>query len=571
MFIKKEITFYANTPFQKGDNAVYALKLGEDIDNLLGGTRYTIQLNECNFRPTDKSITIIPSEDFGAIPNISITLNKINYMKLNLYNSGYINENFYFYVTGWEFCDTETKNDPYDVGAIRIFFELDFWNTYVRQNGAMFSGGTLLAYSNEEILQNLFYFTQSKINEMQKRLPIDAIAATANYQQVNVKQSEEETILSPHFIPQFATPVFWALGGQLPQGVATREKWRCVVILSTTYRELTRTITLASPPADDVYTLYKYAGIAGAAINFANKLKSQTAWGNARATIQNVYLLPSSMVNTTNAENTQIDYALFDQDQMNPSASYLEDRIFYLASYVTTTKRINVDAFAITNQATIGTPFTRIKLEQLGRITAQQSVNIECKIGGDTLRVYIKTGADVVDVTQDFEYLIKKNEANAYWQENKSAIALQSLATAGTLAVGVVSGNPLAIGGALLSGAQQIAQISQNLKQAPQIAGGGYADITILYGGIYVELLPAQNLDAINSALLTQGVQTLTNIAGPWEDFFFLETTNKRHFLRVENMYIKGAPQDATDEIRKMFANGLTIYTDYNEFTQRGV
>ena len=569
MFIKKEITFYVNTPFQKGDNAVYNLKLGEDIDVLLGGLKYTIELNECNFRPTDKSITIIPSEDLGAIPNVTNILNKINYMKLNLYNSGYINENFYFYVTGWEFCDTETKNDPYDIGAIRIFFELDVWNTYVRQNGAIFGGGTLLAYSDEEILQKLFGFPQQKINKMQRRLPVDPVAALPNYQMLNVSRYGLTGNMQ-HKIPQYATPFFWALGGQFPQGVTRREDWVCVAIFTTLGEiiETPRAITLVSRNANYVQDLFNIAGVFGEALYVASKLSNQSNWTNKKATIQKIYLLPSSLVSI---DSGGVDYALFDKEDTTPSEAYLQDRKCFLANNVTVAKTESINAFYITNQATVGTPFTRIRLEKVGRVEIEQDVSITCTIGGDTLRVYINTGTESVDVTQDFEYLVAKDASNTYWQENKNTIALQAIATTGTLVAGVATGNPIAIGGALLSGAQQAANISQNLKQAPQTTGGGYGDITILYGGIYAELLPAQNLDAINSALLTQGVQTLTNIAGPWEDFFFLETTNKRHFLRVENMYIKGAPQEATDELRKMFANGLTIYTDYTEFTQRGV
>lgn len=577
MYLRKYVQFFMNTPFSRTDALL--LPVGSFTTPM---AKYAasplLDLGEQNIRINeDGVITVLSSVAFPSIRDVLKTIAQVNYMRLDVEMkapSGVYSERFWYFVTGYEICDTETTAErSYDVGAVRFFLQLDALTTWGNRETVKAYGGDLYAYSSAEFLQNVL-----KLNEsvLQKKLPLEPVVKTQTPRgiEANYTNNPTEEFRIYREIPQSMRPFYWIFyNTKLAENITQAQtKYRVCVICTSAKGGVAATHTFASAPLDYNELINVADEVGGGTVLYEADEGSTTEFTNkGKITIKHVYLIPAQLLEVYDSFNTYPQsnkaYRITAKDTLPDDYNLNLWRVKLKTVY----DEHYIDAPTPSQQITIGTPFKRIKIENLGRTATRQLVSITCSAGGDSMRIAIETDAENVDITQDFEYLTATDLSNKYWQENKSAIALQAIATTGTLIGGIATGNPIAVGGALLSGAQQINNVSQNLKQAPQTAGGGYADITILYGGVYWLTFDASNAQAVEDAILTQGIQTFAAIRGAWDisQATLGAITEKRFFVKADNVHFTGLPRENAEALAERFAAGVTIYTDLTQFEQR--
>ena len=591
--IVKNITLYSRAPFDVTKKNVALGKVAGGgvgtlgIASVLNSAKVLdFNLGYSNFRIDDNVVVIPLNVEATAIFEL---IHSINYMKIKLspIRTGEAFD-YYAFVTRIEILDTDTQNRQGvgisgGVGAIAFYFQIDAWTTFITcgqsPQQTQLKGGVLTRFSDSRAINIL----TGLANLYPRKLPIEPIAETDNYDEITVNPtiSDEDLEGIPPVlryynmdinIPQGITPWAWALGGYRPNGV-DRQNWVCCVIVSYVHEGITITKTLVGVTLTNYADMIKQANYAGDAIyiGYLNEENTVNDW--VQVTIKNVYLVPRSVVRYSKTNNV----VLLSKTQ---NAADVPAAFHFYFSQETTSYLALGNGRISTNEdmtkiCTFGTPFNRVFLEQLNRESNTVRAVVEFSFGGNSLRVTIKAGADVIDVTQDFEYLTAKDLSNKYWQENKGTNAIQALANLGALAGGIISKNPVAIVGSLFSTAQQAVNISQGLKQAPQVTGNGYVDVTALYGGVYVQTHNAINAEAVENAIKRQGIEVYKPISGAWNITninaisTMITAGVKSFFLQAVDVDVSGIPQDYAAEIREMLETGVHVFLDIAKFTNR--
>ena len=579
----KHFTFYSSTPFDINQrNVAMSSVAGGGVGNMSIYTflkrhkLFEYDLKEDNFRIED-GVVVVPCMISNV--NIMYILNSINYMYINIIPkvSGGVAFQYFAFVESVELLDTDVQTQSGagttgGVGAIAIRFKIDAWTTFVTcgqtPQQTKIVGGTLTRFSNE-IPVNIL---TGSYDLYPRKLPIEPITKHTMYDEVRINQStldetlpENPTIIN---MPRNMTPWAWGWGGEFPPNSTynVRSEWRIVVALVSPEGS---TALYASAPAGGYIQLLTMANIVDGAEYARPAPNVGLDW--AKCTIKNVYILPRDAVSVYDTWNSAI---IINTEEKNPTEENLFYHVYYYVQENVNTLTQLIETDGADKVYTVGTPFHRVAVEQLNRENKRVTAVATFKAGRSTLRISLNVGAEDIDITQDFEYLTSKDLSNKYWQENKSAIALQSLSTLATLGVGLATLNPVAIGGGLMSGAQQAVNISRGLKQAPQSSNGGYVDITFLYGGLYTQVHDAINADAVNDAIKTEGIEVYKNIPRKWD----ITTTAissiinagvKSFYIQVKGAEVCGIPRIYAAEIEEILETGVHVFVNAAKFDKK--
>lgn len=579
----KNFTFYSSTPFDINQhNVVMGNISGGGVGNISITTflsRFKVfdyNLNEDNFRIED-GVVVVPCMVSGV--NVMYILNAINYMHIVIAPkvSGGKAFQYFAFVENVEILDTDVTTQAGattgGVGAIAIHFKIDAWTTFVTcgqtPQQTKIVGGTLTRFSNETPVNIL----TGSYDLYPRKLPIEPITKETMYDEIRINETTLDATLpeNPTIInmPRNITPWAWGWGGEFPPNSTynVRSGWRIVVALVSTDGS---TRLFASAPAGGFIQLLSMANIVDGAEYFRTAPEIVGLdW--AKCTIKNVYILPRDAVSVYDTWNSAI---IINTEEKVPPEVALFRHVYYpvIQNVNTLTQLIETDG--ADKIYTVGTPFHRIAVEQLNRENERVTAVATFKAGISTLRISLNVGAEDIDITQDFEYLTSKDLSNKYWQENKSAIALQSLSTLATIGVGLATLSPVAIGGGLLSGAQQAVNISRGLKQAPQSSNGGYVDISFLYGGIYTQVHDAINADAVNDAIKTEGIEIYKNIPRRWDTTTtaissIINAGIKSFFIQVKGAEVRGIPRIYAAEIEEILETGVHVFVNGAKFENK--
>lgn len=577
----KNFTFYSSTPFDINQRNVAMGSVAGGGVGITGLTTFLnrfkvfdYNLNEDNFRIED-GVVVVPCG--VASVNVMSILNAINYMRIVITPraSGYKGFPYYAFVENVELLDTDVATQAGattgGVGAIAIHFKIDAWTTFVTcgqtPQQTRIVGGTLTRFSNE-IPVNIL---TGSYDLYPRKLPIEPITKDTMYDTVSVNPvTVDDTLPAAPWeinMPRNMTPWAWGWGGNFPPNSTynVRSSWRVVVSLVATDGS---TMLFASAPAGGYLQLLKIASIVDGAEYFT-PAPLTLDW--FKSTIKNVYILPKDAVTIIDDWNSAV---IINTEEETPSQEELFYHVYYQVKPNTNTLTQLIETDGADKVYTVGTPFHRVSVDQLNRENERVTAVATFKAGVSTLRISLNVGAEDIDITQDFEFLTSKDLSNKYWQENKSAIALQSLSTLATLGVGLATLNPVAIGGGLLSGAQQGVNVSRGLKQAPQSSNGGYVDISFLYGGIYTQVHDAINADAVNDAIKTEGIEVYKNIPRAWD----ITTTAissiinagvKSFFIQVKGAEVRGIPRIYAREIEEILETGVHVFVVAAKFDSK--
>lgn len=182
----------------------------------------------------------------------------------------------------------------------------------------------------------------------------------------------------------------------------------------------------------------------------------------------------------------------------------------------------------------IGTPTTRLQIPA-PTSGKQARVDFSASFNLSGYNLIMSVGATQINLGGDFEIPVPYNEAAASMERNKWSVALQGVSHIGGIVGGIVSQNPLLIGGALLSAGQFVAGVAENLAQPAIIQGQGNGEFTAACAA-----LPAYNS-------LRRGAVYVR---------YFFDTPNERaEVARFGYKWRAAFVNDEEDAVRSIFLN----------------
>ena len=232
----------------------------------------------------------------------------------------------------------------------------------------------------------------------------------------------------------------------------------------------------------------------------------------------------------------------------------------------------------------VGTKYNNLEVAPIYNVYGENEVEIRYIANSDTMNVYAIQGDNQVDITSAFTLNIVQVDGDITLQRqilSQFQNALPIIASAGTIAVGAISQNPVAIGGGILSLANSASKYAE--AQLPQHMGnivrGGDAISTFCEDAPYVfingrprnpyyiiEIEDVKtNLDELKYYglvydFVVDNITTLTNYDDVNSGTSTVSTIDGYDYLQCTDLIFTGnIPKEASEYIYNKLINGIRI------------
>ena len=324
-----------------------------------------------------------------------------------------------------------------------------------------------------------------------------------------------------------------------------------------------------------IYAQYEYLSTCTGVVSTD---ATAAAW---RVRLQKLYIVPAELTYSGETISGNTVRVLFDGDtnagelqynlfyKWTPEAGVYDNEIKLQAPADWTNK----DGRATKSRITIGSFSKRVELKAY---EAKNGARLLYGVTGEDLFITLKAGANTIDLTPDFVAPILSNEAQQLLAAQGTSNAVSGLAAGVSVATGVITGNPLAAIGGLLSGAQLLGNIATQ-KTTPYTIEATSRAFRTLYGlngllrgtrgGVYWECL--QNANSIDlrtfEAAFGEKFSALPIIE--IKDVFLNGTGDKNClYFKISGGLIDGAlSSESGRKVLEAFQDGVRIWKDWQK------
>ena len=601
MRYKKHFTFYANAPVDRANvdvassQPVHTAALNGlsvfDMGAESGGSATAQEWANFNFSPLQRTL-------FAPMPR-SVTVNEINYLRVDFYDGEYTQENdtpthsfFYFVDDAKPDDEGESLNDD----VLTIFaLTLDPWTTNVLYGNPRFFGGEITAAS--DITPERFpHVSGDALRASSVTFPFNV----EKWQSNGLEQYELNIIPTVKLNESTGEANFRVIVSMTGKdfrrtvfAITTRIFDRLLdAINAAQYMATTKKIFLTKRHdyADpQVYqTLNEGEWSMQAIYIVPQELAPQPA-----GTPNSFYLVEALEYNEKYELVNQLDFFLRDisaPEDVAPSsrrldinfrelyakflgaetpeeiAEYLEDEFGGLRPC------LRVDVGTLTNRVDITEAVFK------NGTTQAPDAFVNAVYGYQTFNIFLHVAGRKIDITNDFQTYTLLDPENDFIKQNKTNSILSGLGSVGTIAGGVVavaSGAGAGVGiAAIASGASSlaanVARWQEGTSVPDAIKGVGYADTTNLYGGVF--LTATEQINAWTRAVAVNGFKTQVLTGGEWFIYPFNERRAGNCFcLSVDGARVSGMPAGDAEEIATLLRRGVRLWYDAAAWAERSI
>lgn len=324
-----------------------------------------------------------------------------------------------------------------------------------------------------------------------------------------------------------------------------------------------------------VYASFEYLSTC---TGFVDTASSAATW---RVQLQKLYIIPDNYAYkfeytqglTVRAhfghvgEAGNLPYNLFNMWTPDGGCHYVEKALNAPSGWESTSSRITYTGVSL------GTFQKRVEIPA-NEIAA--GARILYGLSGEDLFITIKAGNSTTDITDAFVAPILSNEAQQLLEAQKTSNAVSGVAAAVSVATGIVTGNPLAAIGGVLSGAQLIGELSTQ-KTTPYTIEANSKAFRTLYGldgwktgtrgGIYWERVPTFNPLNIEQYGAAFGERFVETPIRDIRDVFVNGTGDKNCLYFKLSGGVLDALVDSNDGVKILtaFQEGVRVWKDWRK------
>lgn len=231
------------------------------------------------------------------------------------------------------------------------------------------------------------------------------------------------------------------------------------------------------------------------------------------------------------------------------------------------------DGRATYSRITLGSFSKRIELKAY---EAKNGARLLYGLSGEDLFITLKVGANTIDLTPDFVAPILSNEAQQLLAAQGTSNAVSGLAAGVSVVTGVITGNPLAAIGGLLSGAQLLGNMATQ-KTTPYTIEADSRAFRTLYGlngrrggtcgGLYWERLQNANFSDLRTFEAAFGEKFSALPIIGIKDVFLNGTREKNClYFKISGGLIDGAlSSESGRKVLEAFQDGVRIWKDWQK------
>lgn len=324
-----------------------------------------------------------------------------------------------------------------------------------------------------------------------------------------------------------------------------------------------------------VYASFEYLSTC---TRFLDTASNTVTW---RIQLQKLYIIPDNYAykfeytkgrtvrayfdNGTPAET--LPYNLFNMWTPDGGCHYVEKALNAPSGWESTSSRITYTGVSL------GTFQKRVEIPA-NEIAA--GARILYGLSGEDLFITIKAGNSTTDITEAFVAPVLSNDAQQLLAAQKTSNAVSGVAAAVSVATGIITGNPIAAVGGVLSGAQLIGELSTQ-KTTPYTIEADSKAFKTLYGldgwktgtsgGIYWERVPTFNPLNIEQYGAAFGERFVETPIRDIQDVFVNGTGDKNCLYFKLSGGVLDALVDSDDGVKILtaFQDGVRVWKDWRK------